>query len=79
MKLKVCYDCYHVNANGFDGLELSEERIQEISEGLSEFEGPYLLHNLYDEPHFVPPGVVPCGVCYSPLGGDRFTLLAEEL
>lgn len=79
MKIKVCYDCYYVNANGFDGLDLSEERIQEILNGFGELEGPYLLHNLYDEPHFVAPNVHSCGVCHSRLGGDRFTLLAEEL
>jgi hypothetical protein len=79
MKLRVCYDCYHGNANGIDDLELSEERAQEVLNGLSEFEGSHLLHNLYYDPYFVAPRTSPCDVCHSPLGGDRFTLLAEEL
>jgi hypothetical protein len=78
MKLKVCYDCYHVNANGSEDVELSYERGEIIYDALAQYEGTHLLHNTYVAPHFVNPGN-PCDICRSPLGGDRFTIIAEEI
>ena len=77
MKLAACIDCYQVNANdGIGGLDLSEDRAQEILEGFDQFEEEYFLFNAYDEPHF---SMNPCQVCGSALGGDRFILAAGEL
>lgn len=75
--IDVCVDCFHANANGFDGMDLTPEREEEIAAGLSEYEGQFILDNLYTPPHFV--HFLPCEVCGSTLGGDRYQLCAVEI
>ena len=76
LMLRVCYDCYFVNENGFDGLDLSEERSEEIDKGLGVYAGTHRLHTRYTESSF---SKTQCDICRSHLGGDRFKILAEEL
>ena len=74
--LKVCVECYQVNANGFSYLDLSEDRTAEILKGFKWFKGEYLLINADCEPSF---STSPCPVCWSHSAGDRFTVQAEKI
>lgn len=74
--LSVCVDCYHANANGTGGMDLTEEREREIIEGLNRFEGEVLLDNLYKSARF---SMDPCNVCGTRLGGDRLSLAVTVL
>ena len=68
---QVCVDCLVIIQNGTDGLDISREDMDRITTAL---EGWTISLDEDTETHF---GWLPCDVCKSPLGGDRFTVIAE--
>jgi hypothetical protein len=68
---KVCVDCLMISQGLADELSISREDTERVATAL---EGWTISMDEDVEGYF---GWLPCDICKSPLGGDRFTVIAE--
>ena len=81
-EVEVCTDCLFAIEYGaqsvFDNdLEISAERVREISEGIQDLseQGHVALYSAADGEFEPPFSWYPCQCCHSPLGGDRHPIV----